>query len=125
MEERAELEALADRSRYGGNPEHKRNPGDFGLTPPSSPRPAKTLCDDAGVSRREAAHELLRSGIRDGLVSQQSRGNWPQNVWAVSDGGVPFEASLENQETGTYHGYPMMAADPLRAEIKARWEARS
>ena len=29
------LDALAQRVRYGGNPEHKRNPGDFGLTPPA------------------------------------------------------------------------------------------
>ena len=26
---------LAEKVVYGGNPEHKRNPGDFGLTPPS------------------------------------------------------------------------------------------
>lgn len=31
--------------RYSGNPEHKRNPGDYGLDPPSAPRPGKTLCD--------------------------------------------------------------------------------
>lgn len=28
--------------RYSGNPEHKRNPGDFGLEPPSSPRLGKS-----------------------------------------------------------------------------------
>jgi len=32
------LEMLVPRVSYGGNPEHKRNPGDFGLTPPSQPR---------------------------------------------------------------------------------------
>ena len=33
------LEQMAHSIRYGGNPEHKRNPGDFGLTPPAQPRP--------------------------------------------------------------------------------------
>ena len=41
---------LAQNVRYGGNPQHKRNPGDFGLVPPSQPRPDKTLCDEAGIT---------------------------------------------------------------------------
>ncbi len=34
----AEFERLAERVGYGGNPEHKLNPGDFNLTPPADPR---------------------------------------------------------------------------------------
>ncbi|MCY4261041.1 MAG: hypothetical protein OXC91_12375 [Rhodobacteraceae bacterium] len=30
-----ELVGLAKAVKYSGNPEHKRNPGDFGLTPPA------------------------------------------------------------------------------------------
>ena len=30
-----ELIRLAERVRYSGSPYHKRNPGDFGLTPPA------------------------------------------------------------------------------------------
>lgn len=45
----ADLKILARRAGYGGNPAHKRNPGDFGLPPPSDPRPFKTLCDEIGV----------------------------------------------------------------------------
>ena len=37
------LSLAIDGVRYSGNPEHKRNPGDFGLNPPSSPRAGKTL----------------------------------------------------------------------------------
>jgi hypothetical protein len=40
---------LAEEVRYGGNSEHKMNPGDFELTPPSGPRPGKSLCDTVGV----------------------------------------------------------------------------
>jgi len=43
--ELARLAELAQRVNYGGNPEHKKNPGDFGLTPPADPRPGKSLCD--------------------------------------------------------------------------------
>jgi len=35
--------SLAQKVKYGGNPEHKKNPGDFGLSPPSDPRPGKSL----------------------------------------------------------------------------------
>jgi hypothetical protein len=94
----AELARLAAEVRYGGNPEHKRNPGDFGLTPPFSPRADKTLCDPAGILRRADALDLLREGIRRGLVSEQTRNGYPQNVWAVTADAIPLEAQLENPD---------------------------
>jgi hypothetical protein len=118
-----EFQELSERVRYGGNPEHKRNPGDFGLDPPIAPRPAKTLCDDAGIHRRQTAEDLLRTGIRRGLISAKKVNGWPKNVWVVTDEGVPLEAQLENQETGTYHGYPMPLDDPFRERILERWKA--
>jgi len=48
-----ECSLLMDLVTYDGNPEHKRNPGDFGLTPPSSPRPDKTLCDGVASYRAD------------------------------------------------------------------------
>ncbi len=110
---------LAERVTYGGNPEHKRAAGDFGLTPPAAPRAAKSLCDDASITRRRDALELLRSGFRRGLVSDRFEGPWPYNVWAVTADGVPLEAQLESE--GVYHGYPMPDADPLAVEIRKRW----
>ncbi len=115
------LGALADRVRYGGNPEHKRNPGDFGLTPPASPRQGKALCDVAGVFVRKEAEELLKLGFRRGLVSVRRVDGWPKNVWSMTAGGVPLEAQLENPERGSYHGYPMPATDPMHAEVIKRW----
>lgn len=112
---------LATRVRYGGNPEHKRNPGDFGLTPPSAPRPDKTLCDAVGVFERKVAKQLLREGIERGLISEQHRGEFPQNVWAVTTQGHPVEARLENATLGTYHGYPMPPTDPFCENILNRW----
>lgn len=106
---------------YGGNPEHKRNPGDFGLTPPSLPRADKTLCDGVGIVSRRHAVNLLREGIRRGLISTQTRGRFPQNIWAVTSDGAPLEAQLENAETGTYHGYPLPEHDPFRECVLARW----
>jgi hypothetical protein len=85
---------------YGGNPEHKRNPGDFGLNPPIAPRRGKTLCDDAGISRRQVAENLLRAGITRGLISALRVNGWPKNVWAVTEDGIPLEAQLENQGNG-------------------------
>lgn len=107
--------------RYAGNPDHKRDPGDFGLTPPSSPKPGKTLCDGAGVFQRSIALDLLREGVARGLISVQKRDGWPQNVWSVTSDGVALEADLSNSETGEYHGYPMPTNDPFRAQVLARW----
>lgn len=113
---------LARRVSDGGNPAHKRNPGDFGLTPPAAHQRAdKSLCDDTGILTRTAALKLLRAGIRQGLVSEQQRNGWPQNIWAVTDAGEPVEAMLENAAQGSYHGYPMPKNDPFRTEILARW----
>jgi hypothetical protein len=55
---------LAEQIRYGGNPEHKMNPGDFGLTPPSGLRPGKSLCDTIGIFSRQGALNYLKSGLR-------------------------------------------------------------
>lgn len=86
------------------------NPGDFGLDPPSSPRPDKTLCDGTGIFERSKAVELLQEGVRRGLISVQERDGLPQNVWAVTLDGIPLEAQLENQVEATYRGYPMPLA---------------
>lgn len=117
-----ELIRLAERARYGGNPEHKKNPGDFGLTPPADPRQGKSLCDVAGIFKREVAETLLRAGLRRGLVSDRMDGEWPKNVWSVTTDGFAMEAQIENPGLGTYHGYPMPETDPLSQEVLRRWE---
>ena len=118
----AELHALDSRARYGGNPEHKKNPGDFGLVPPSDPRQGKSLCDVAKIFKRNEAEKLLRAGLCKGLVSDRKVGEWPKNVWSVTDDGFAMEAQLENPDLGTYHGYPMPETDPLSLEVIRRWE---
>lgn len=119
------LEALRVRISYTGNPEHKSNPGNFGLSPPSSPRADKTLCDGVPEVDLARATQLLQEGVRRGLVSLQERAGLPQQVWAVSDSGVALEAQLENQNLATYHGYPMQSSDPLRNEIVRLWNERA
>ena len=120
VRDRAELLAgLAARVGYGGNPEHKRDPGDFGLTPPAFPRRGKSLCDDAGLFRRSDALALVRVGLRMGLVDARWDGQgWPQLVWAVLRD-MPLEAQREAE--GCYHGYPMPQKDPLREFVLERW----
>lgn len=119
------LRDLSNRVGYGGNPEHKKNPGDFGLTPPASPRQGKSLCDVAKVFTRHEALSLLQEGMRRGLVSDREEQGWPKNVWSVTESGIPLEAQLENPMTGCYHGYPMPGSDPLAGEVLARWRAQN
>lgn len=118
-----QLAAWCESVSYGGNAEHKQNPGDFGLSPPFGPRRGKTLCDGVGIFQRAVALSLLQEGIRRGLVSEQKRGDFPQNIWAVTDDGVPLEAALDNQTTGSYHGYPIPKDDEFGRKVVERWNA--
>lgn len=115
------LNRLAHSVHYGGNPEHKINPGDFGLTPPSLPQADKTKCDIVKVFLRKEAIGLLKEGVRKGLISEQVRNDYPQNIWVVTEEGWPLEAQLENVQKGVYHGYPMAETDPFREEVMAQW----
>lgn len=114
-------ETLAGLVGYGGNSEHKRNPGDFGLTPPSGPRPGKSLCDTVAIFSRKVAIDLLKEGARRCLISDRTVGGFPKNIWAVTDSGIAVEAQLENPLTGTYHGYPMPESDPFVEVVIQRW----
>lgn len=113
----------AQTAAYGGNPEHKKRPGDYGLNPPASPRPGKTLCDADRPLLKAEAECLLREGFRKGMISEQVRNDWPQNVWAVSEGQV-YEAQLENSDQGAYHGYPMQSDDDFRTLVMEEWSKR-
>jgi hypothetical protein len=118
------MNALCKRIRYGGNPEHKRNQGDFGLAPLSArPRADKTRCDPTGILTKSVALSLLRAGARKGLISRQQRGHFPQNIWSVKDG-IVLEAQLENQATGAYHGYPLPKDDDLGDILLEEWKKR-
>ena len=117
-----ELARLASSVKYGGNPEHKRNPGDFHLNPPAQPRADKTLCDAVGIFNKSKALRLLKEGVRRGLISEQIRGEFPQNIWSVTKDGHPLEAQLENRIQGIYHGYPMPRNDDFRYEVLRHWK---
>ena len=116
-----DLADLAKRVKYTGSPYHKRNPGDFGLTPPAQPHGDKMLCDMIGITTVRESLRLLRRGVSKGLISEQTRGGFPQNIWSVTDDGIPLEAQLENREKGTYHGYPMPLSDDFRDQVLIRW----
>lgn len=119
----AALLQLAELLRYGGNPEHKRNPGDFGLRPPAQPRADKSLCDDVRVFSRAVALAILRQGVERGLVSVQKVGGLPQNLWSVTDQWVVIEAQLENRDQYCYHAYPLPTSDPFGAVVLSAWRA--
>lgn len=114
----------AKRVRYGGNPQHKTRPGNYDLNPPTSPRPGKTLCDADRPLLKGEAIRLLRAGIRKGMISEREKEGWPQNIWSVSEKGEVFEAQLENETQGVYHGYPLQFDDAFRALVENEWIKR-
>jgi len=115
---------LLKNAAYEGSPLHKRNPGDFGLTPSAAPRPHKTLCDEAKIFKLAEANRLLKIGIEQGLVSEYEEQGFPKNIWIVQ-GDQVLEAMYGGSRTGRYHGYPIRNTDPLFYELKAELEKRS
>lgn len=118
----SQLADLADLVSYGGNPKHKKDPGDFGLIPPAAhngqdpERGGDALCDVSHVRTRGEARRLLAEAFRSGFVDARRDGVWPKVVWVVAAGHV-FEARLENRGQGTCHGYPLPRADPMRETV--------
>jgi len=119
------LEQMAKDARYRPSPYHKSNPAAWGLPGLSQRRPDKTVCEGSGITCSRDAIELLKTGIRCGMVSKQKRGNWPQNVWAVDAEGYVYEAQLSNSGTGEYHGYPMKDSDRFVEFVQTEWERRN
>lgn len=115
------LQELAVSVSYGGHPHHKRSPGDFGLTPPASPRPNKSLCDGVGIFQRELATQYLVEGIRRGMVSPDADGGFPRHVWSLTDKGQVLEARCDDPVRGRYHGYPLEQSDPMADLVKETW----
>ncbi|MBI4950476.1 MAG: hypothetical protein HY908_00435 [Myxococcales bacterium] len=101
---------------------HKRNPGDFGLTPPASPRPEKTLCDEAAVATRAVAGALFQRAIEHGLVSADNAVlHFPKYLWVVDEAGRVFEAIHGGSGAGRYHGYPIRRNDPFFDQVVTAW----
>lgn len=98
-----ERSMLANNAVYVGSALHKRMSGDYGFRPPVNPRPSKSLCDDLRMINKVEASQLLKDGIRKGLVSSvRSNESLPKYVWSVDQDRNVFEAKLG---TDGYHGY--------------------
>lgn len=79
-------------AKYEGSPLHKRNPGDFGLTPPADPRRDKNLCDEASIFRKAVGQDMKELSI---IVK------WPtrppaSDVESASVGSLRIEAGPED-----------------------------
>ena len=121
---RGELTRMETMATYRPSPYHKSGLSAAGLQTAPAPRPDKTICDGPTSGSGRNAAELLKSGFRRGMVGEQRRGDWPQNVWAVDEEGVVYEGQLGNLETGEYHGYPMKQDDSFASFIRDEWKKR-
>lgn len=120
-DEKAFLRANA---RYEGSPDHKRNPGDFGLTPPANPRKDRTLCDEAEVYVLAQATALFARAIDGGLVSEGTgRHEFPRRMWLVAEHHV-FELKLGGSVAGRYHGFPVRRSNPYYDLIVQAWNGQ-
>ena len=122
--EQRELDALATAARYRGSAHHKTKPADYGFTPSTAPRPTKSICDGQRIVLKGEAQDLLRQGIRLGLVSTHLEGDWPKYVWAVDDSGEVYEAKLGHDQR-RYHGYRLEEDDAaMREWVTVEWQKR-
>lgn len=119
-----ERQCMADTCIYEGNPQHKKTPCDYGLTPPAAPRPGKSLCDGIRPITKDEAESLLRVGFKKGMVSERAANGWPKNVWSVDTDEVVYEAQLGRHQVGAYHGYPVPKEDPMRQVVLEEWKRR-
>lgn len=119
------LAALAKAVSYDGSGIHKLRPGDYGFTPPVSPRPSKSVCDDLRPVLKAEAGRLLRQGILCGMVSPFASASIPKYVWAVAPDGEVFEAKTKPGQESVYHGYRLGDDDSvMRDLIRREWKAR-
>ena len=121
---RDKLERMEGAARYRSSPYHKSRLSSSDPRIATRPRPDKTICDVPTLGDCRNAGDLLRAGFRRCMVSEQNRQGWPQNVWAVDDGGTVYEAQLSNSELGEYHGYPIKKDDGFASFIGEEWGRR-
>ena len=120
-----ELDRIRLVARYTGAPYHKLHPGDYGLSPPSDPRPSKSVCDDRRPLLKHEAESLLREGIRRGMISQPKPGQLPKYVWAVDDQKQVYEAKTDPLLGSAYHGYRLGDDEyQMRANVLSAWNKR-
>lgn len=83
----------------------------------------ETAAQETCVHTPSEALAILKHGVNLGLVSEQTRGDYPQNIWSIHD--TPdrvfvIEAQLENRAQGVYHAYPLDPQDPFREVVLRR-----
>ncbi|MFH1437604.1 MAG: hypothetical protein ABIJ56_17995 [Pseudomonadota bacterium] len=99
--EGADLDALADRVRYVGSPEHKNAPS---FTGAPRPRADATICDEKFISMQQQLTLWLQESVRRGIVGGPWEGDFPRYAWCRIDEDL-YEARLVNKGNGDYKGY--------------------
>lgn len=115
-----DLAKMIETVKYSGKSDHKKNPGDFGLTPPANHPQDKTLCEVANVVRRKDALALLKKGLKLGTIGVPDKNGWPKRIWAVAENDTVLEAQMD--AVGSYHGYPLTPRDPVGKVVAEIWK---
>lgn len=119
-----ELSEFATATSYEGSAHHKSKASDYGLTPPISPRPTKSLCDDVRIIPADEANQLLKRAFELEMVSDRREDTEPPKyAWAVDGEGEVYEAKLGNNGY-RYHGYRLSKDDKLSKWLIKEWKKR-
>ena len=113
------IEELRRNITYQGSSKHKQHPHLYGLTSFQGDRGDATLCDrDANFqpSDLNSIPQMIQRGLRAGLVGESGV------IWAVADNGWIYEARITNVEKTEYHGYPVLATEPIAEVVYGRFK---
>ena len=121
-----DLRRLARETCHVGSALHKSKPADYGFTPPTSPRPSKSLCDGRRIVKEREAKTLFGQGLSRGMVSPYAKNGFPKYVWAVDRDGEVYEAKVGG-DGRSYHGYALNAdrERDLCRWVVTEWNART
>ncbi len=98
-----ELDALSEKVRYIGSPEHKDTPSFAGFP---RPRADASICDRGLAQDRAKVQQWLECAVSAGCVGELREGAFPRYVW-YRDADVVYEGRLVNRGKGEYKGYPL------------------
>ena len=111
------------KARYVGSAHHKSKFADYHFSPPTNPRPDKSLCDGIRTIKKSEAVELFQNGISREMVSKHLIDGLPKYIWAVDSDEEAYE-SVISKGTTEYHGYQLEPDDTMRSLIIEEWNSR-
>lgn len=91
---------IASDVRYRGSDYHKRHK-------PAGRDHRTTFCPPRLNGKQDMLSEWVAEAIRKGAISGNFRGDYPSEIWYMTEDGKVYKGRITNQGLGEYHGFPI------------------